>query len=472
MTDTADDQGKGTLVTSSQTELRIPELRERIAGTVVTPDDPGYDEARVVFIGGIDPRPAVIVRAADDDDVRWVVTLARETGAELAVRSGGHSGAGHSTVEGGVVLDLRDLTSLEIDDEDRTAWAEAGLTAADYTTVTGEFGLATGLGDTGTVGIGGITLGGGIGFLVRAHGLTIDSLLAADVVTADGELLRVDAETHPDLFWAIRGGGGNFGVVTRFHLRLHPVDTVVGGMLFLPATAEVIEGFMAEARRAPEELSTIVNAMVAPPMPFLAEEHHGAPIVMAFIVHIGDVGAGEQAVAPFRALAEPLADMVRPMPYPEMYMPEQEDYHPTAASWTGFADDIGPAEAAAIVERVPIEAGMLRVVQLRELGGAAGRVPNDATAYAHRDRAIMVNVASIYETAADRAGSEAWVTGTRPLVTTDQDAGYVNFLLDEGPDRVRRAYPGPTWDRLRAIKATYDPTNLFHRNQNIPPADA
>ena len=213
----------------------------------------------------------------------------------------------------------------------RTAWAETGLTAGEYTTAAGAYGLATGFGDTGSVGIGGITLGGGVGYLVRKHGLTIDDLLAAEIVTADGQLLRVDAETHPDLFWAIRGGGGNFGVATRFQFRLHEVDTIVGGILILPATPDIIASFIAEAEAAPEELSTIANIMPAPPMPFVPAEHHGQLIIMALICYAGAIEAGERAIAPFRALATPIADMVRPMRYPEIYPPEQEDYHPVAS---------------------------------------------------------------------------------------------------------------------------------------------
>ena len=211
--------------------LSIPDLRAAVDGRVIAPDDEGYDEARTVVMGSIDRRPLVIVRPANADDVSHVVTLARETGLPLAVRCGGHSGAGHSVVDDGIVLDLRDLKALDIDVDARTAWADAGLTAGEYTTAAAEHGLATGFGDTGSVGLGGITLGGGVGYLVRKHGLTIDSLLAADVVTADGQMLRVDAEHHPDLFWAIRGGGGNFGVATRFKYRLHPVESIVGGML-------------------------------------------------------------------------------------------------------------------------------------------------------------------------------------------------------------------------------------------------
>lgn len=216
-------------------DLRL-EKRGLFAGRVIGPDDADYDAARTIVYGGFDRRPAMIVRAADAADVSRVVRLARDTDLELAVRSGGHSAAGHSVTDGGIVLDLRDMKKLDIDVAGRTAWAETGLTAGEYSSATAEYDLATGFGDTGSVGIGGITLGGGVGFLVRKHGLTIDSLLAAEVVTADGEILYCDEETHPDLFWAIRGGGGNFGVATRFKFRLHELGPIFGGMLFLPAT--------------------------------------------------------------------------------------------------------------------------------------------------------------------------------------------------------------------------------------------
>ncbi len=228
-----------------QSTISIPRLRAALNGRVISPDDAGYDQARTVFYGGFDHHPAVIVRVADATDVSRVVSLARETGLELAVRSGGHSNAGHSVSDGGIVLDLGEMRALDIDVAGRTAWAQTGLTAGEYTTTAGAHGLATGFGDTASVGIGGITLGGGVGFLVRKHGLTIDDLLAAEVVTADGQLLRADAETHPDLFWAIRGGGGNFGVATRFQFRLHPLGTIVGGILMLPAMPEVIASFVA-----------------------------------------------------------------------------------------------------------------------------------------------------------------------------------------------------------------------------------
>ncbi|MGZ6575676.1 MAG: FAD-binding oxidoreductase, partial [Solirubrobacteraceae bacterium] len=290
--------------------LSTPQLPRDLEGQVLTPEDHAYDEARTVFAAHIDRRPALIARVAGPDDIARVIAHARETGSELAVRSGGHSPAGHGVSDGGIVIDLSALRSFELDAAGRTAWAGAGLTAGTFAVAAGEHGLATGFGDTGSVGIGGITLAGGIGFLVRKHGLTIDNLLAAEIVTADGRLRRVDAETEPELFWALRGGGGNFGVVTRLKYRLHPVDTVVGGLLALPATPEVIAGFVAEAERAPDELSTIANVMLAPPLPFVAEELHGSPVVMARMLYAGDVEAGQRALAPFRALAEPVADLL------------------------------------------------------------------------------------------------------------------------------------------------------------------
>jgi FAD/FMN-containing dehydrogenase len=373
-------------------------------------------------------------------------------------------------VDDGIVLDLSDLRALDIDPVGRVAWVQPGLTAGEYTLAAAEHGLATGFGDTGSVGIGGITLGGGVGFLSRKHGLTIDSLLAAEMVTADGQLLHVDAERHPDLFWAIRGGGGNFGVATRFLFQLHPVDMVVGGMLILPATPDVIASFVAEADAAPNELSTIANIMAAPPMPFLPPEVHGQLIVMGLMVYAGDIEAGEQAVAPFRALAEPLADMVRPMHYPEVFMPEEEGYHPTAAARTLFVDKIDRGDAGTMIEYLRASDASMRVVQVRVLGGAVSRVRPDATAYAHRDAPIMLNVAAFYEGPDDRPRREAWVADFAAALDQGDDRAYVNFLGDEGPQRVRAAYPGETWDRLAAIKARYDPTNLFRVNQNIPPA--
>jgi len=454
----------------SGTTISIPELRAAVNGRVIAPDDADYDKARTVFYGGIDRRPTVIVRAADPSDVSHVVSLAREANQELAVRSGGHSLSGLSVSDGGIVLDLSEMKELQIDVEGRTAWAETGLTTGEYTNAVGAHGLATGFGDTGSVGIGGITLGGGVGFLARKYGLTIDDLLAADVVTADGQLRRVDAETNPDLFWAIRGGGGNFGVATRFQFRLHEVDTVVGGMLILPATPEVIYSFVAEAEAAPEELSTIANVMTAPPMPFVPEEHHGKLIVMALMAYAGDTDQGQRAIAPFRGLATPIVDMVGPKSYPEIFFPEEEGFHPVGATRSMFVDAIDRHTAETIVDHLQASSAMMAVAQLRVLGGAMARVPNDATAFAHRGRRIMVNVAALYERLEDKDVHEAWAADFAAAVRQDGTGVYVNFLGDEGEARDREAYPGKTWDRLAAIKQRYDPTNLFRLNHNIPPA--
>ncbi|MGZ5289576.1 MAG: FAD-binding oxidoreductase [Actinomycetota bacterium] len=441
-----------------------------IAGALITPDDERYDRARTVFYGGIDPEPPVIARAADAHDVARVIGVARETGAELAVRSGGHSTAEHSTTENGVVLDLRDLNRHEIDAESRTAWVDAGLTAVEVAEATAAHGLAIGFGDTGTVGVGGITVGGGVGYLVRKHGLTIDDLLAAEVVTADGDILHADETSHPDLFWAIRGGGGNFGVVTRFRFRLHPIDTVIGGMLVLPATPETIAGFIAEAEEAPEELSTIANVMTAPPMPFLPEAAHGERVIIALTCWSGELDAGERALAPFRALAEPLADLLRPMPYPELYPPDDPDYRPIGAHRSMFLDRIDEAAAETILERLDASTAQMAAAQLRVLGGAMARVPSDATAFAHRSSKIMVNLAALCGSVEELPEHDAWVGAFADALRQEDHGVYANFLGSEGEARIRDAYPGATWDRLRRIKARYDPTNLFRLNQNIPPA--
>ncbi len=445
-------------------------LRGRFTGRVLGPEAEDYDQLRTVVAGGIDRRPAIIVRAADASDVVETIGLVRELGLPLAVRSGGHSGAGHGVVDDGIVLDLRDLRTLDIDLEGRTAWAAAGLTAGDVTTAVGLHGLAVGFGDTGSVGLGGITTGGGVGYLVRKHGLTIDSLLGAEVVTADGTLHTVDADHEPDLFWAIRGGGGNVGVVTRFRFRLHPLPAFYGGMLALPATPDAIAGFIAAAEAAPEELSTIANVMPAPPMPFLPEAVHGKLIILGMMAFAGDAAAGEAALAPFRALGTPHADMVRAMSYPEMYPPEDGDYHPTAAATTLFLERVDRPVAATIVEHLSASDAPMRVAQLRVLGGAMARVPADATAFAHRASRIMVNLAAFYEGAEDKPVREAWVAEFAAAVRQGDSGAYVNFLADEGEARVRAAYPGATWDRLARIKGRYDPGNLFRGNQNVPPA--
>jgi FAD/FMN-containing dehydrogenase len=460
-----------TLSETNATTISIPQLRAVLNGRIIAPDDVGYDQARPVFYGWVDRRPAVIVRVADAADVSHVVSLARETGLELAIRSGGHSLAGHGVSNGGIVLDLSDMKALDIDAERRTAWAQTGLTAGEYTTAAGAYGLATGFGDTGSVGIGGLTLGGGVGFLVRKYGLTIDDLLAAEVVTADGRLLHVDAETHPDLFWAIRGGGGNFGVVTRFQFRLHELNTIVGGMLILPATPDVICSLVGAAEAAPEELSVIANILVAPPLPFIPTEYHGRLVVMALLAYAGAVDNGERAIAPLRAIARPIVDMVRLMRYPEIYKLTEGAPRPVEeVARSLFIDAIDRRPAEAIVTHLQASTAPLAVAQLRVLGGAMARMPAEATAFAHRGRQIMVVIGAVYERPDETEVHKAWVTSLAAALNQGVSGVYVNFLGDEGEARVREAYPGATWDRLTAIKRRYDPTNLFRLNQNIPPA--
>jgi FAD/FMN-containing dehydrogenase len=457
-------------MTRTDTMSSATDLRADLHGSVITPEDEGYDEARTLFYGGMDRHPALIAKVADAEDVARVISLAREIDAPLAVRSGGHSIAGHSVIDDAIVIDLSPMRALDIDAGDRTAWAETGLTAGGFTAQAAEHGLAVGFGDTGSVGIGGITLGGGVGFLARKYGLTIDDLLAAEVATADGEVLEVNEGSHPDLFWAIRGGGGNFGVATRFRFRLHELGTILGGMLILPATPETISGFLTAADEAPDELTTIANVMTAPPMPFVPEEYHGKPILLGLITFAGDPAAGSAAVGPLKDLAEPIADMVRPMSYPEMYMPEEEEYHPVGAVRNMFVDGLGNAHGEAILEALGSSTAMMSAVQIRVLGGAVSRVPADATAYAHRDRRMMINVAALFETPEQAASNEDWVENLASTLRGDSRGAYVNFLGDEGEGRVREAYPGGTWDRLREIKARYDPSNLFRHDQNIPPA--
>ena len=449
----------------------IDRLRDGFHGRIVTADDEDFETLAAVMVTppGIRP-PLAVARVADVRDVVHAVGIARDTGLGLAIRSGGHSGAGFGTVDGGIVLDLRDLDAIDIDVAGRTAWASGGITAAAYTAAAAEHGLATGFGDTGSVGLGGLITGGGIGYLVRKHGLTIDSLLAAEVVTADGTVHLVDAGTEPDLFWAIRGGGSNVGVVTRFQLRLHELPEVTGGMLILPASAEVVAGFLAAAAAAPDELSTIANVMPCPPMPFVPEEHHGQLVVFGMLCYAGPPDQGLPVLAPFRALAEPIADLLGPTTYPTFFPPEDADHHPTAVATTVFIDDLDRASIERLVDHLETFDAPMRVAQLRVLGGAAARIPDDATAYGHRQRRMMGAIAAFYEGDDDRPAKEAWVDSVAadlPLAP----GKYVNFVNDEGVEGVRAAYPDTTYDRLATIKRRYDPTNLFRRNQNVPPAE-
>jgi FAD/FMN-containing dehydrogenase len=369
-----------------------------------------------------------------------------------------------------LTLDMSRMRDVTVDPDARLARVGPGCRLSEVDRATQGHGLATVLGFVSEVGVAGLTLGGGFGYLTRRFGWAVDNLEDVEIVTADGRIRIANRAENADLFWALRGGGGNFGVVTRFTFRLHPLDAVTGGMLVLPATAETIAGFVAAAEAAPEELSGIANVMTAPPMPFIPEEHHGEIVILAMLVHAGPVEEGEQAVAPFRALAPPLADLVRPMPYREIYPPDEPEYRPLAAARTLFVDTIGPAEAELALERLRASTAQMAAVQLRALGGALARVPAEATAFAHRRSRIMVNVAAIYGSPDEAPEHEEWVAGLADALRQGDGGMYVNFVGDEGEAAVRASYPGETWDRLAAIKRRYDPGNLFRLNQNIPPA--
>ena len=458
--------------------LDFSRLAATLRGTLIRPEDEAYEAARKIHDPSVDRRPAAIVRVADARDVAKAISFARSTGLEIAVRSGGHSIPGHSTVDGGLVIDMTALKGLHIDPEARIARAEAGLTAGEYTNAAGEFGLATPFGDTASVGIAGLTLGGGIGYLVRKHGLAIDSLLAVEVVTADGRIVTASATENPDLFWAVRGGGGNFGVVTRFTFRLHEVGTTYGGALVLPLSAETLRGFAGLAAAAPDDLSVIAFAMPVPPLPFVAPDLVGRPSLVLTLVYAGDPAEGEAAVAPFKALATPLADMTSPMPYPAIYRFTEgadgadadaaEGGMPPLAGQSTFASDLDDAAIDEILARHADPDVPFVMTQLRVLGGAMARVPTGATAFAHRDAKVMVMVLAAH--AGDPRPVLGWVADYLARAFGDKRTGvYANFLHDEGEARIREAYPEDTYARLSAIKRRWDPANVFHRNQNIRP---
>jgi FAD/FMN-containing dehydrogenase len=452
------------------TNLQISNLRASIKGKVIGRDDPEYDDARRVFFTGFDRRPEAIVRVGDSSDVARVVTLARETGTELALRSGGHSRAGEGVSESGIVLDLSPMNVVDIDADGRAAWAQTGVKVGDYTSATGKRGLATGLGDTASVGLGGFTLSGGMGFLVRKYGLTIEDMLAAEVVNANGELLDVDEHSHPDLFWALRGGGGNFGVVTRIRLRLHAITQVLGGMLVFPASANVITGLIAAADAAPDDLSIIAKVMKAPPLPFIPPEQHGKPVVMARMVFAGDLTVGEKAIEPIRTLATPIADTVKPIHYPEIYAGPEPPAPAFSAGTNLLIDEISNSGAEAILAHIETATAPITAVEVRVLGGAMVRVPESATAFGNRRAKLMVNIAAMDRHVEKRAEYEIWAAELAETLSGGEMApAYAGFLGDEGDAGVNRVYPPATLKRLMQVKHQYDPYNLFHFNLNIVP---
>ena len=447
-------------------------LRDQLGGELLLEGHAAYDSARRTVSLRNDRRPLAIVRADGPEDVAAAVRFAREHDLLLAVRSGGHSIALQSVVDDALVIDLSTMKRVEIDAATRTARVEPGATSGDLAWPAHAHGLALSTGDTHSVGMGGLTTGGGIGYLVRKHGLTIDSLLSARVVTADGEIVTASPTEHPDLFWAIRGGGGNMGVVVEFTYRLSPVDHILGGLLVLPASREVIRGYLDHSIAAPDELTTLADLTKAPPAPFIPEEWVGQPVLMVLTAWSGSAEDGERALAPLRALAEPVADLVSWMPYPSIYEFTAHLAEPHGASIRMmFADDLSDEAIDAMLAAAEAGTSPANLVHLRGLGGAFGRVPNDATAFAHRDRRYFVAVIAVWEDADDDPRPhEQWTIALWDQLRSQGRGVYVNFLEDEGADRVHQAYPPRTYERLAAIKRRYDPDNLFRLNQNVPPA--
>jgi FAD/FMN-containing dehydrogenase len=448
-------------------EQSVDALRSGVDGEVLTAGDAWYDDARTGHFPVRLGRPVAVVRPKHVDDVAVVVDAARRTGLPLFVRSGAHSAAGHSTGDG-LLLDLRSLNNLDVDVAGRTAWAEAGLTAGEVAWALAPRGLAVGFGDTGSVGIGGLTLGGGIGFLSRLQGMTIDNLMAAEIVTANGRVRTIDHEQEPDLFCAIRGGGGNFGVVTKFRFRLSTVSQVHGGPLILPATPATLAQLASASADADDALTVIANVMPAPPMPFIPATVRGQLIILARVCYAGDHADAEQALRPLREIASPVLDLLQPMPYAALLDEEAPSKgHPVAVR-NMFLDHLDESVGATILEGLNSSDSWLRAVQFRVLGGAISRVAPDATAYAHRKSAILINVVRALED--DESAARRWTEDLAGALSQGDDGAYVNFFGPHDGDRIAAAYPGKALARLRRIKARYDPTNLFSNNDNITPA--
>jgi FAD/FMN-containing dehydrogenase len=463
-----------TALATAPTDL--DRLRDSIRGPVIDPDDAGYDAARAIWNGAIDRRPAGIACCTGAADVVAAVRFARERDLLVAVRSGGHGVGGHALCDGGLVIDLSPMKGIRVDPAARTARAEAGVLWGELDRETQLHGLATVGGIVTHTGIGGLTLGGGIGWLMRKHGATVDNLLSADLVTADGELLTASEDEHPDLFWGIRGGGGNFGVVTSFEYRLHPVGPIVlAGPIFHPFedAREVLAFYREYIAAVPDELTTIFELSVAPPVPFLPEEVHGKPIVMVGACYAGSPDEGAEVVRSLKQFGRPIADLLEPKPYTAL----QSTFDPLVPhGWHRYwkSVELPPLTDAAIdtlIEQASAVTSPKSYCIVFQLGGALGRVEADATAFGRREATHNVNINAVWTE--DDPEGERHVAWARDFYSAMQPhAGgrvYVNFLGDEGPDRVRQAYGDKRYERLVRLKRAYDPTNFFRMNQNIEP---
>lgn len=466
----------GTTSTTAQLspealDSALAPLAAALGDRLLTPASAGFTEAATVFVGGPERTPAAIARVRTTDEVVAALAVAREAGLPLAVRAGGHHQARHGLVDGGLVLDLRLMNGVDIDAEARLGRAQGGVLAGAYTAAAGAHGLATGFGDTGTVGVGGITLGGGIGFLSRHDGLTVDNLLGAEVVLADGRVVQANADEHPDLYWALRGGGGNFGVVTRLDLRLREIGTITGGMMMWEPTPEALTTVLRAFADGPEVFAGMVNVMIAPPAPMVPAALHGKPVIMALLSHSGTPAEAADVLAPLRALG-PVLDGVQEMPYAALF--EGAGGPPSGAmgdARTGFLGEgaWSPDEtwSAAVIDAVS-GAGGPAAVNIRAMGGAIRRVDPAATAFAHRDPAFMVTVYKGAPTLEALPAASEWVVSAAEAFGVS-GRGYVNFMGTATEQDVRDAYPEATLARLREVKRTYDPGNLFASNHNVAP---
>jgi len=448
-------------------------LRSSVGGAVVGEGDDGYDEARVVYNAMIDRRPAAVVRCADTADVAAVVRAAAESGSDLAVRGGGHSVPGFGTADGALVADLGDLTAVVVDPASATAEVGGGATWGMFNDATAQYGLATTGGIISTTGVGGLTLGGGIGYLARAYGFSCDNLLSAEVVLADGRVVTASADEEPDLFWALRGGGGNFGVVTRFRFQLHPVGEIFGGPTFfeLSDAPAILEHFADYVRTAPREFGGFPAFQIAPPLPFVPQDRAGEPFLAVIFCVNGPAAQGEQIVQGFRDIARPVAEMVGPMPYAALngafdgLVPPGLQHYWKAA----FLEDLTPESIAAHMQHGPLVPTVNSTVHFYPIDGACHDVAADATAFGHRDANFALVIAGMWPDAADNTANTAWVKDYYAAIEPfAQGGGYINFLSQDDQPKAASNY-GTNYDRLRAVKRAYDPDNVFHLNQNIAP---
>jgi FAD/FMN-containing dehydrogenase len=439
-------------------------LRTHLPELLHPPGSPRYDHARRVYFTGVDRRPSVVIAPHTPDEVAQAVRIVSAEGGRLTLKGGGHGFACRGVADGVPMLDLSALDAVSVDPEARLARAGGGTTTGAFTRAAGAHGLAVGFGDSPKVGIAGITQAGGLGFLHRRLGLTVDQLAGAQVVTAQGAILEVSAAHEPELFWALRGGGGGFGVVTRLDFRLAPVATVVGGMLMAPTDAATFHEALEALHAAPPEVSGILQALRAPPIPMIPAELHGALLLAAFVVHSGDPARGERWMADFRKLIRPVQDTTGPLAYPALFDDHGGPADPPRLRWRSvFRDPLSATEVAALFELLeePHD-GIMRTVQLRPLGGAVSRVPGDATAFAHREAPVLASAGAVFAGEADAGPHRAWVRSVQErLAGGDPRGAYAGFLGEEDLEGPKAAWPEPHRARLRQVKERFDPGRVF-----------